>query len=204
MLIRPLPPCVRKKEFLISNVKPKLNFGENPEIAVRTNAAQLAGLGMLGAESSAMGGAIRSNVQFQYATSKLPDSWSAPQELAKRLDAQAEVQRKLAQIMTIDVEWNSAFRGSQKATKDEQILGMDVTPGTTKTQFKQMAAKALFPSESAAPAPTKTDKITGTPDLIGGQRRQQSAAGLPAGGGAADFGLFNINGEEVRVTPKGK
>jgi hypothetical protein len=201
--MRALPSVGSAKEWW-TNVKPKLGFGENPEIAVRSNAAQLAGLGMLGAESSAMGGAIRSNVQFQYATSKLPDAWSAPQELAKRLDAQAEVQRKLAQIMTIDAEWNSAFRGSQKATKDEQILGMDVAPGTTKAQFKQMAAKALFPSESAAPAPTKTDKITGTPDLIGGQRRQQSAAGLPTGGGAADFGLFNINGEEVRVTPKGK
>lgn len=162
--MRALPSVGSAKEWW-TNVKPKLGFGENPEIAVRANAAQLAGLGMLGAESSAMGGAIRSNVQFQYATSKLPDAWSAPQELAKRLDAQSEVQRKLAQIMTIDAEWNSAFRGSQKATKDEQILGMDVAPGTTKAQFKEMAAKQLFPSEKEAPAPTKTDKITGTPDL---------------------------------------
>lgn len=165
--MRSLPSVGSAKEWW-TNVKPKLGFGENPEIAVRSNAAQLAGLGMLGAESSAMGGAIRSNVQFQYATSKLPDSWSAPQEVAKRLDAQAEVQRKLAQIMTIDAEWNSAFRGSQKATKNEQILGMDVAPGTTKAQFKEMAAKALFPpkgEESATPKPTKTDQITGTPDL---------------------------------------
>jgi len=151
--MRALPSVGSAKEWW-TNVKPKLGFGENPEIAVRSNAAQLAGLGMLGAESSAMGGAIRSNVQFQYATSKLPDAWSAPQELAKRLDAQAEVQRKLAQIMTIDAEWNSAFRGSQKATKDEQILGMDVAPGTTKAQFKESAAKQLFPP-SEPPKPPK-------------------------------------------------
>lgn len=147
-----------------TNVKPKIGFGENPEIAVRANAAQLAGLGMLGTESKAMGGAIRSNVQFQYATSKLPSAWSAPQELAKRLDAQAEVQSKLAQLRTIDSEWNSAFRGSVKATKDEQILGMDVAPGTTRTQFKEQAAKSLFPPSE----PTKTDQITRTPDLTGG------------------------------------
>ena len=150
--MRALPSVGSAKEWWI-NVKPKLGFGENPEIAVRSNAAQLAGLGMLGAESSAMGGAIRSNVQFQYATSKLPDAWSAPQEVAKRLEAQAEVQRKLAQIMTIDAEWNSAFRGSQKATKDERILGMDVAPGTTKAQFKESAAKQLFPP-SEPPKPS--------------------------------------------------
>ena len=201
--MRVLPSVGSAKEWW-TNVKPKLGFGENPEIAVRTNAAQLAGLGMLGSESSAMGGAIRSNVQFQYATSKLPDAWSAPQELAKRLDAQAEVQSKLAKLMTIDAEWNSAFRGSQKANKDEQILGIDVTPGMTKSQFKEMAAKQLFPAkgnESPAPAPTRTDKITGTPDLTAPQSR---SSGMPSGSGGADFGLFNINGEEVKVRPRGK
>ena len=162
--MRQLPSVGAVKEWW-TNIKPKLGFGENPEIAVRTNAAQLAGLGMLGSESSAMGGAIRSNVQFQYATSKLPDAWSSPQALADRLDAQAEVQRKLAQLMTIDSEWNSAFRGSQKATKDEQILGIDVSPGMTKTKFKEMAAQQLFPPGQSAPKPTKTDQITGTPDL---------------------------------------
>lgn len=162
--MRALPSVGAATEWW-TNVKPKLGFGENPEIAVRANAAQLAGLGMLGSESSAMGGAIRSNVQFQYATSKMPDAWSAPQELAKRLDAQAEVQSKLAKLMTIDAEWNSAFRGSQKATKDEQILGMDVAPGMTKTKFKEIAAQQLFPSGQSAPKPTKTDQITGTPDL---------------------------------------
>jgi hypothetical protein len=165
--MRGLPSVGSAKEWW-TNVKPKLGFGENPEIAVRTNAAQLAGLGMLGAESSAMGGAIRSNVQFQYATSKLPDAWSAPQEVAKRLDAQAEVQRKLAQLMTIDAEWNSAFRGSQKATKDEQILGMDVEPGTTKAKFKEMAAKQLFPPKETLTSSPTPSTGGGTPDLTGG------------------------------------
>jgi hypothetical protein len=71
--------------------------------------------------------------------------------LAKRLDAQAETQKNIAQIMKVDSEWNSAFRGSAKATKPEQIMGMDVAPGTTKNQFKEQMAKQLFP----APEPPK-------------------------------------------------
>jgi hypothetical protein len=154
-----------------TNVKPKIGFGENPEIAVRTNAAQLAGLGMLGSESSAMGGAIRSNVQFQYATGKLPDAWSAPKALAERLSAQAEVQRRLAKLMTIDAEWNSAFRGNPKATKDEQIIGMDVAPGTTKAKFKEMAAKQLFP-------PKETLTSSPTPSTGGGTPAYAPPAGI--------------------------
>lgn len=172
--MRQLPSVGAAKEWW-TNVKPKLGFGENPEIAVRTNAAQLAGLGILGSESSAMGGAIRSNVQFQYATSKLPDAWSSPQALADRLNAQAEVQRKLAQLMTIDSEWNSAFRGSQKATKDEQILGMDVAPGMTKTKFKEMAAQQLFPpSNPNLPPVSARNPATGAP---------LSAGSIDLGGG---------------------
>jgi hypothetical protein len=123
-------------------------FGvENPELAIRRNAAQLSGLGMLGQESQAMGGAIRSNVQFQYATGKLPDAFQSPQELAKRLDSQAAVQRKFAKLAQVDAEWDAAFRGNPKAQKAEQIMGRDVAPGTTIFKFKEELTKELFPAE---------------------------------------------------------
>ena len=123
-------------------------FGvENPELAIRRNAAQLSGLGMLGQESQAMGGAIRSNVQFQYATGKLPDAFQSPQELAKRLESQAAVQRKFAKLAQVDAEWDAAFRGNPKAQKAEQIMGRDVAPGTTIFKFKEELTKELFPAE---------------------------------------------------------
>lgn len=125
----------------------KLLGVENPELAIRRNAAQLSGLGMLGQESQAMGGAIRSNVQFQYATGKLPDAFQSPQELAKRLESQAAVQRKFATLAQVDAEWDAAFRGNPKAQKAEQIMGRDVAPGTTIFKFKEELAKELFPAE---------------------------------------------------------
>jgi hypothetical protein len=130
-----------------TNIKPKLGFGENPEIAIRNNAAQLSGLSMLGQESEAMKGAIRSNVQFKFATSKLPDAWNSPQQLAKRLSDQADVSRKFAQLAQVDAEWNAAFRGNPKAQKAEQIMGRDVPPGTTIFKFKEELAKELFPTD---------------------------------------------------------
>lgn len=140
---------------------------ENPEITIRNNAAQLAGLGMLGAEKTAMGGAIRSNVQFQYATSKLPDAYQSPQALADKLAAQAQVQRKISKLMAIDAEWNSAFRGSQKAKTDEEILGYNVPAGTSRTQFKEMVAKELFPSQTTKPSPTAPTSNLGRPVSTG-------------------------------------
>jgi len=135
-----------------TNTAPKIGFGEDPEIAIRNNAAQLGGLGMLGQEASAMGGAIRSNVQFQYATGKLPDAWSAPKSLADRLDAQAEVQKRFSKLIAIDSEWNSAFIGKPKATKFETIMGIEVAPGTSISDFKKTAAELLFPKDEQLPA----------------------------------------------------
>jgi hypothetical protein len=40
-----------------------------------------------------------------------------------------------------------------------------VAPGTTKSQFKEMAAKQLFPSGKEVPSPTKTTQPAGAPDL---------------------------------------
>lgn len=140
-------PSVGELSKWWTNIKPKLGFGENPEIAIRNNAAQLSGLSMLGQESEAMKGAIRSNVQFKFATSKLPDAWDSPQQLAKRLSDQADVSRKFAQLAQVDAEWNAAFRGNPKAQKAEQIMGRDVAPGTTIFKFKEELAKELFPVE---------------------------------------------------------
>lgn len=140
-------PSVGELSKWWTNIKPKLGFGENPEIAIRNNAAQLSGLSMLGQESEAMKGAIRSNVQFKFATSKLPDAWDSPQQLAKRLSDQADVSRKFAQLAQVDAEWNAAFRGNPKAQKAEQIMGRDVAPGTTIFKFKEELAKELFPAE---------------------------------------------------------
>ena len=146
------------------NTAPKLNFAEDPEIAIRNNAAQLSGLGMLGQESAAMGGAIRSNVQFEYATRKLPSAWSSPKELVKRLEAQAEVQSRLAKLMQVDAEWNSAFRGNPKSSKATQIMGKDVEPGTTIFKFKEELAKELFPAnEKRADEPMQPSKPASPP-----------------------------------------
>jgi hypothetical protein len=146
------------------NTAPKLNFAEDPEIAIRNNAAQLSGLGMLGQEAAAMGGAIRSNVQFQYATNKLPSAWSSPKELVKRLEAQAEVQSRLAKLMQVDAEWNSAFRGNPKSSKATQIMGKDVEPGTSIFKFKEELAKELFPpDEKRADEPMQPSKPAPSP-----------------------------------------
>jgi hypothetical protein len=146
------------------NTAPKLGFGEDPEIAIRNNAAQLSGLGMLGQESAAMGGAIRSNVQFEYATRKLPSAWTSPQELVKRLEAQAEVQKRLAKLMQVDAEWNTTFRANPKASKPAQIMGRDVEPGTTLFKFKEELTKELFPpDEKRADEPMQPSKPASPP-----------------------------------------
>ena len=150
------------------NTAPKLGFGEDPEIAIRNNAAQLSGLGMLGQESAAMGGAIRSNVQFQYATKALPSAWSSPQELVKRLEAQADVQSRLAKLMQVDAEWNSTFRANPKASKPAQIMGKDVEPGTSIFKFKEELAKELFPADEKRGGPTQPSKQTPAPARRGG------------------------------------
>ena len=153
-----------------TEIKQRLGLTQ-PEIAIRNNASQLAGLGMLGQESSAMGGAIRSNVQFQYATGKLPSAWNSPQDLAKRLDIQAEVQQRISKLMAIDSEWNSAFIGKPKATKSQTIMGIEVAPGTSISDFKKTAAELLFPKDEQLPvgvsqtskAEPATRKKTGIP-----------------------------------------
>ena len=150
------------------NTAPKLGFGEDPEIAIRNNAAQLSGLGMLGQESAAMGGAIRSNVQFQYATKALPSAWSSPQELVKRLEAQADVQSRLAKLMQVDAEWNSTFRGNPKSSKAAQIMGKDVEPGTSIFKFKEELAKELFPADEKRSGPAQPSKQTPAPARRGG------------------------------------
>jgi len=150
------------------NTAPKLGFGEDPEIAIRNNAAQLSGLGMLGQESAAMGGAIRSNVQFQYATKALPSAWSSPQELVKRLEAQAEVQSRLAKLMQVDAEWNTTFRANPKASKSAQIMGRDVESGTTIFKFKEELTKELFPSNEKRGGPMQPSKQTPAPARRGG------------------------------------
>ena len=153
------------------NTAPKLGFGEDPEIAIRNNAAQLSGLGMLGQESAAMGGAIRSNVQFQYATKALPSAWSSPQELVKRLEAQADVQSRLAKLMQVDAEWNSTFRANPKASKPAQIMGRDVAPGTTIFKFKEELTRELFPAD---------EKQSKTPSSVGGSEQSAEEARIRA------------------------
>lgn len=172
--IRTMPSKNAAQEWW-TNMAPKLGFGENPEIATRNNAAQLAGLGMLGQESKAIGGVIRSNVMFNYATQKIPDVWTSPKALADRLDIQSEVQSRMAKLTDINSQWNSAFIGKPKATKPETIMGIEVKPGTTLADFKAQAAEILFPKDEQlpdgitpigsqkAPAPTKPTQPAGTP-----------------------------------------
>jgi hypothetical protein len=173
-------------------VKQKYGGVESPEMAIRNNAAQLSGLGMLGQESAAMGGAIRSNVQFQYATKSLPSAWSSPQELVKRLEAQADVQSRLAKLMQVDAEWNSAFRGNPKSSKAAQIMGKDVEPGTSIFKFKEELAKELFPAEQKQPR---------TPFPAGGSGSPVSTGTLPI---APTGGVFTIDGVEMKIVPRKK
>ena len=171
-----------------TNTAPRIGFGEDPEIAIRNNAAQLAGLGMLGQEASAMGGAIRSNVQFIYATGKLPDAWSAPKSLADRLDAQAEVQKRLSKLMAIDSEWNSEFIGKPKATKPTTIMGIEVAPGTSISDFKKTAAELLFPKDEKLPAGvTPIDKTEPAPRKKTGLPPAANNIFGPTSGSAADL-----------------
>jgi hypothetical protein len=173
------------------NTAPKLNFAEDPEIAIRNNAAQLSGLGMLGQETAAMGGAIRSNVQFQYATNKLPSAWSSPKELVKRLEAQAEVQSRLAKLMQVDAEWNATFRANPKASKPAQIMGRDVEPGTTIFKFKEELTKELFPSDEKLGGPMQPSKSMPTP--------RRRGASQPA---KSNIFSTTINGQTATVEPE--
>jgi len=172
-------------------IKQKYGGVESPEIAIRNNAAQLSGLGMLGQETAAMGGAIRSNVQFQYATGKLPDAFQAPQELAKRLEAQAEVQRKLAKLMQVDAEWNTTFRANPKASKPAQIMGRDVEPGTTLFKFKEELTKELFPPNEKLGGPMQQSKSMPTP--------RRRGASQPA---KSNIFSTTINGQTATVEPE--
>ena len=173
-------------------IKQKYGGVESPEMAIRNNAAQLSGLGMLGQESAAMGGAIRSNVQFKYATGKLPDAFQAPQELAKRLEAQAEVQRRLAKLMQVDAEWNATFRANPKASKPAQIMGRDVEPGTTLFKFKEELTKELFPpNEKRTDEPMQPSKPMPTP--------RRRGASQPA---KSNIFSTTINGQTATVEPE--
>ena len=55
-------------------------------------------------------------------------------------------------LMAIDSEWNSAFIGKPKATKFETIMGIEVAPGTSISDFKKTAAELLFPKDEQLPA----------------------------------------------------
>jgi hypothetical protein len=171
-----------------TEVKQRTGFTQ-PEIAIRNNASQLAGLGMLGQENAAMGGAIRSNVQFQYATGKLPSAWNSPQDLAKRLDIQSEVQQRISKLMAIDSEWNSAFIGKPKATKPETIMGIDVARGTSISDFKKTAAELLFPKDEELPTGvSQTNKTEPAP---------RKKTGLPPA--ANNIFRTNIGGKSITV-----
>lgn len=174
-----------------TNTAPKLGFGENPEITTRNTAAQLAGLSTLGQESKAIGGVVRSNVMFNYATQKIPDAWNSPQALADRLDAQAEVQRRNAKLAGINSEWNSLFR-QPRATRPETIMGIEVAPGTSISDFKKTAAELLFPKDEQLPAGMtpmgKTEPVT------------RKKAGLPPA--ANSIFRTTIGGKSITVEPE--
>ena len=108
----------------------------------------------------------------------MPDAWTSPQALADRLDIQAEVQRRGAKLADVNSQWNSLFR-QPRATKPEVIMGLEVTPGMTLTDFKAKAAEALFPPDEQLPEGISMDQKAAPTSKKGGPTQPSKQAPAP-------------------------
>jgi hypothetical protein len=164
------------------SVRAKSLFTSQPELPIRNELQRVLNLGGLGAEAQAQGGAIRSNAMMNVAISYIPDVWKNPEAAMEKAQAMAEVKDRMAKVFRAEAEWNSQFRGKQNAPESADIAGVQVSKGQSKSNFINAFTANQFPAnesvntpalnslmgtkpKSAAPTPTKTDQITGTPDL---------------------------------------
>ena len=159
-------------------------FGQQQEIPIRNELQRVINLGGLGAEAQAQGAGIKSNAMMNMATKYIPDVWNNPDAAVEKAQITAEVKDRLAKINRAEAEWNSQFRGKQNASENTDVAGVSVSKGQSKSNFINAVTENLFPKDEAvntpalhaligtkgskkpaAPVPTKTDQITGTPDL---------------------------------------
>ena len=129
---------------------------------------------------------------------------ATPEQFRKGVEAMARLSEYASKYNEAKLAWVSQNNGSAgNSLKEFDVFGSPIKKGSAFHAWWNKVGNTLDPN-GTAPAGGSTDRITNTPDITSGQRRQQLGFPLPSSGGAADFGLFNINGEEVRVTPKGK
>lgn len=129
---------------------------------------------------------------------------ATPEQFRKGVEAMARLSEYASKYNEAKLAWVSQNNGSAgNSLKEFDVFGSPIKKGSAFHAWWNKVGNTLDPN-GTAPAGGSTDRITNTPDITSGQRRQQPGFPLPSSGGAADFGLFNINGEEVRVTPKGK
>lgn len=134
-------------------------FGQQQEIPIRNELQRVLNLGGLGAEAQAQGGAVRSNAMVSLATKYIPDVWSNPDAAIEKAQLTAEVKDRLAKINKAEAEWNSQFRGSQNATKNETVSGISVSKGQSKEDFIKALTEYTFPKNEEVNAPALKSMI---------------------------------------------
>jgi len=134
-------------------------FGQQQEIPIRNELQRVLNLGGLGAEAQAQGGAVRSNAMVSLATKYIPDVWSNPDAAIEKAQLAAEVKDRLAKINKAEAEWNSQFRGSQNATKNETVSGISVSKGQSKENFIKALTEYTFPKNEEVNAPALKSMI---------------------------------------------
>jgi len=129
---------------------------------------------------------------------------ATPEQFRKGVEAMARLSEYASKYNEAKLAWVSQNNGSAgNSLKEFDVFGSPIKKGAAFHAWWNKVGNTLDPNATALSGGS-TDRIANTPDITSGQRRQQPGFPLPSSGGAADFGLFNINGEEVRVTPKGK
>lgn len=99
----------------------------------------------------------------------VPGKFDNPQRQAEYLDALISAFDRKAQLESDKANFVSTFGTNGKAPKDGEVSGIPVAKGTTLNDFLAQRKKDLGGIKvfggAPTPAPTKTDQITGTPDL---------------------------------------
>jgi len=145
-----------------------------------------------------------SDADRKFAQEGVMSSKTNPEQFRKGVEAMARLSEYASKYNEAKLAWVSQNNGSAGSSlKEFDVFGSPIKKGSAFNAWWNKVGNTLDPN-ATAPSGGSTDRITNTPDITSGQRRQQPGFPLPSSGGAADFGLFNINGEEVRVTPKGK
>jgi hypothetical protein len=167
-------------------------FGQQQEIPIRNELQRVLNLGGLGAEAQAQGGAVRSNAMVSLATKYIPDVWSNPDAAIEKAQLTAEVKDRLAKINKAEAEWNSQFRGSQNATKNETVSGISVSKGQSKEDFIKALTEYTFPKNEEVNAPALKSMIgtKGTEPVPKKSKQNTQKSGQRVPGTNATFELL--------------